>query len=67
MKYLTTKELSLIEDELRSEQLLAKTFNWSASQCEDEEIRSLLEQLAETHQLNIADLSQYFNRSQMIQ
>ncbi|MFD2680344.1 hypothetical protein [Bacillus seohaeanensis] len=67
MNQLTTKELALIEDEIRAEEITAKTMNWCAAQCEDEELRKRLEQLAESHQLKIADLAQYFNRSRMIQ
>ncbi|MBM7585553.1 hypothetical protein JOC86_002095 [Bacillus pakistanensis] len=67
MNQLTTKELALIEDEIRAEEITAKTMNWCASQCKDQELRKSLEQLAEQHQLKIADLAQYFNRSRMIQ
>jgi ferritin-like metal-binding protein YciE len=64
---LTTKELAFIEDQIRAEEIIAKTMNWCASQCEDQELRTSLEQLAESHQLKIADLAQYFNRSKFIQ
>ncbi|PLR77463.1 hypothetical protein CU633_10695 [Bacillus sp. V3-13] len=67
MTQLTTKELAFIEDEIRAEEITAKTMNWCASQCKDQELRKTLEQLAETHQLKIADLSQYFNRTNTIQ
>ncbi len=67
MNQLTTKELSYIEDEIRAEEITAKTMNWCASLCEDQELRVFLEELAESHQLKIADLSQYFNRSKMMQ
>jgi hypothetical protein len=67
MNQLTTKELALIEDEIRAEEITAKTMNWCASQCKDQELRKSLEELAENHQLKIADLAQYFNRSRMIQ
>jgi hypothetical protein len=67
MTQMTTKELSFIEDEIRAEEITAKTMNWCASQCKDQELRKTLEQLAERHQLKIADLAQYFNRSQIIQ
>ncbi|WP_088105472.1 hypothetical protein [Halalkalibacter urbisdiaboli] len=67
MTQLTTKELAFIEDEIRAEEITAKTINWCASQCNDTELKALLEGLAEKHQLKIADLSQYFNRSGMIQ
>ncbi|MCP3739994.1 hypothetical protein [Rossellomorea sp. BNER] len=67
MNQLTTKELALIEDEIRAEEITAKTMNWCASQCKDQELRKSLEELAEYHQLKIADLAQYFNRSRMIQ
>ncbi|MGJ9382350.1 hypothetical protein CR203_13030 [Salipaludibacillus neizhouensis] len=63
MAKLTTKELSYIEDEVRAEEITAKTMNWFASQCKDEEISNMLENLAEKHQLKVAEISQYFNRS----
>ncbi|MFC5712382.1 hypothetical protein ACFPU1_06280 [Thalassorhabdus alkalitolerans] len=64
---LTTKELAFIEDEIRAEEIIAKTMNWCAAQCSDHDLRSMLEDLAEVHQFNIADLSQYFNKSRMVQ
>ncbi|ARK31215.1 hypothetical protein [Halalkalibacter krulwichiae] len=67
MNQLTTKELAFIEDEIRAEEITAKTLNWCASQCKDEQIRTILEQLAEQHQLQIGELAQYFNRAGMIQ
>ena len=67
MAHLTAKELAFIEDEIRAEEITAKSMNWCASQCNDPELKNTLEQLAETHQLKIADLSQYFNRSRTIQ
>lgn len=66
MYQLTTKELSAIEDEIRAEEITAKTFNWCASLCEDEEVRMSLEKLAEEHQLRIAELSTYFNRARKL-
>ncbi|PMC39072.1 hypothetical protein CJ195_03790 [Bacillus sp. UMB0899] len=67
MKQLTMKELSFIEDEIRAEEILGKTINWCASQCDDQMLKNELEQIAEQHQLNVAALSQYFNQSKMIQ
>jgi hypothetical protein len=66
LNHLTTKELAFIEDEIRAEEITAKTFNWCASQCDDEEIRLKLEQLAESHQLKVAEISQYFNRTDQL-
>lgn len=63
MAVLTVKELAFIEDEIREEEIIAKTLNWSATQCKDEELRKTLEEIAEKHQLKIASLSQYFNRT----
>ncbi|MBU8908033.1 hypothetical protein [Desertibacillus haloalkaliphilus] len=63
MTSLTTKELAFIEDEIRAEQITAKTLNWCASQCSDLEFATRLEQMAEEHQLRVADLSQYFNQA----
>ncbi|MCE4050518.1 MULTISPECIES: hypothetical protein [Bacillaceae] len=67
MTELTMKELAFIEDEIRAEAITAKTLNWCATQCEDETLKNILEAMAEKHQLKIADLSQYFNRTQNIQ
>ena len=67
MTELTMKELAFIEDEIRAEEITAKTMNWCASQCEDEELKKALEEMAENHQLKIAELSQYFNRTKNIQ
>lgn len=67
MTVLTMKELAFIEDEIRSEVIIAKTMNWCATQCKDKELSKTLEEMAEKHQLKIADLSQYFNRTNNIQ
>lgn len=66
MTVLTMKELAFIEDEIRAEEITAKTMNWCATQCKDPELRKTLEEMAEKHQLKIADLSQYFNRANNI-
>jgi len=67
MTILTMKELAFMEDEIRSEVIIAKTMNWCATQCKDQDLRALLEKMAEKHQLKIADLSQYFNRTNSTQ
>ena len=67
MNHLTTKELSYIEDEIRAEEITAKTINWCASLSDDPEIKEKLEQVAEKHQLLIGDLAKYFNRSVNVQ
>lgn len=59
---LNRRELMFIEDEIRAEEITAKTLNWLAGSCEHPEFRSQLEQIAESHQRKIADLSQYFHR-----
>ena len=61
MTVLTLKELAFIEDEIRAEEITAKTMNWCAAQCKDPELRKMLEEMAERHQLQIIALSQYFN------
>ncbi|UTR11081.1 hypothetical protein MM300_01745 [Evansella sp. LMS18] len=67
MAGLTMKELAFIEDEIRAEEITAKTMNWCASQCKDLELKTVLEEIAEQHQLRIAELSQYFNRAGKLQ
>lgn len=66
MTVLTMKELAFMEDEIRAEAIIAKTMNWCAAQCKDQELRKVLEEIAEEHQLKIAQLSQYFNRTNHI-
>lgn len=63
MTNLTMKELAFIEDEIRAEEITAKTMNWCAAQSKDPELRKVLEGMAEKHQLKVAALSQYFNRT----
>ncbi|WP_144510848.1 hypothetical protein [Bacillus sp. FJAT-22090] len=63
MTVLTMKELAFMEDEIRAEEITGKTMNWCAAQCNDQELRKILEDMAEKHQLKIADLAQYFNRT----
>ncbi|WCN36527.1 hypothetical protein [Aneurinibacillus uraniidurans] len=67
MNQLTVRELMMIEDEIRAEQLAAKTMNWCASTCQDQTMRTQLEQMAEQHQLRVGELSQYFNRAKHMQ
>ena len=67
MTVLTLKELAFMEDEIRAEVIIAKTMNWCATQCIDQELRNTLEEMAEKHQLKIGELSQYFNRTNNIQ
>ncbi|MCM3387073.1 hypothetical protein [Ureibacillus chungkukjangi] len=67
MTELTLKELAFIEDEIRAEEITAKTMNWCAAQCDDQELKKSLEEMAEKHQLKIVELSQYFNRTKNIQ
>jgi len=43
MTVLTIKELAFIEDEIRAEVIIAKTMNWCATQCKDQELRNTLE------------------------
>jgi ferritin-like metal-binding protein YciE len=67
VSHLTTKELAFIEDEIRAEEITAKTLNWCASLCENQSIKARLEQLAESHQLQVGRLSQYFNKTDHLQ
>ncbi|WP_238446492.1 hypothetical protein [Alkalihalophilus pseudofirmus] len=61
----TTKELALIEDEIRAEEITAKTMNWCAAHCNDDELRSLIEHMAESHQKNIIQISTYLNQAKL--
>ncbi|SES01853.1 hypothetical protein SAMN05518684_106152 [Salipaludibacillus aurantiacus] len=67
MNRMSMRELYTVEDEVRAEEITAKTLNWCASQCNDEEIRRLLEELAEQHQLQVAEIAKYFNNSGLTQ
>lgn len=63
MTQLTTKELSFIEDEIRAEEITAKTMSWCASHCKEPGLKETLDKMAESHHLNVLELSKYLNRS----
>ncbi|SEM16021.1 hypothetical protein SAMN05192533_101251 [Mesobacillus persicus] len=63
MIQLTTKELSFIEDEIRAEEITAKTMSWCASQCKEAGLKETLHKMAESHHLKVIELSNYLNRS----
>lgn len=67
MANLTTKELSLIEDNLRQEQLMVQKFNMYASQASDPEIRNLCQQLCNLHQSHIDILIKHLNEASRMQ
>lgn len=50
MPNLTSKELSALEDQLNSEQVLVKKYRTFASGCSDPQLRTKCEQVASRHQ-----------------
>lgn len=50
MSNITSKELSAVEDALKSEHLLVKKFQTYASQTTDPQIKYKCEQIAQAHQ-----------------
>jgi hypothetical protein len=50
MSNLTTKELSALEDQLNSEQILVKKYRAFAGNCSDPQLRTKCEQVATRHQ-----------------
>ncbi|KRI45725.1 hypothetical protein, partial [Acinetobacter baumannii] len=67
MNQMSIREMMAIEDELRAEQITGKTLNWCASQCREASMRSMLEQMAEQHQLRVGEMARYFNRTEHVQ
>lgn len=63
MANLTAKELSLIEDNIRQEQLMVQKCNMYASQVSDPEIRNLCQQLSNLHQSHTNILLKHLNEA----
>lgn len=61
MANLTSKELSLIEDQLGGEQLLIKKFQAYATQCTDPQLKTKCEQVAAKHQDHFNRLMTFLN------
>lgn len=59
MPALTTKELTALEEQLNSEQVLIKKYNTMAGQCTDPAIKSKLESIAVKHQQHYNKLVNY--------
>ena len=50
MANITSKELSALEDQLNSEQMLVKKYRTFANACSDPQLRQKCEQVASRHQ-----------------
>lgn len=61
MATLTTKELSAIEDQLSMEQSLIKKFNTYATMCNDPQIKSKCQQIAQKHQQHYTTLMNHLS------
>jgi len=60
---ITSKELSLLEDNLRHEQLMVQKFNLYANQATDPEVKNLCQNLRDMHQLHLKTLMQQLNQA----
>ncbi|NPV28728.1 MAG: ferritin-like domain-containing protein [Firmicutes bacterium] len=63
MAKLTSKELGLIEDSLRQEQLMIQKFGFYANQATDPEIKSLCQNLRDMHQRHLDTLMRHLNEA----
>lgn len=61
MANLTSKELTLLEDQLSGEQLLIKKFQSYATQCTDPQLKTKCEQVAAKHQDHFNRLMTFLN------
>ncbi len=61
MASLTTKELTALEEQLGSEQVLVKKYRTMAGQCSDTAIKNSLETIAGRHQQHYDKLLTYLN------
>ncbi|MDH7576658.1 MAG: spore coat protein [Bacillota bacterium] len=66
MARLTSKELGLIEDNLRQEQLMVQKFSVYANQATDPEIKSLCQNLRDMHQRHLDTLMKHLNEAATI-
>jgi spore coat protein CotF len=64
---LSSKELSLIEDNLRHEQTMVQKLNFYASQANDQEVKSLCQNLSSLHQKHSDILMQHLNKAAPMQ
>jgi rubrerythrin len=64
---LTTKELGLIEDNLRQEHLMVQKYNMYANQVKDPEIKNLCQQLRDLHQSHTDILMKHLNEASKMQ
>jgi len=60
---LTSKELSLLEDNLRHEQLMVQKFSLYANQATDPEVKNLCQNLRDMHQQHLNTLMQQLNQA----
>lgn len=63
MARLTTKELSLIEDNLRQEQLMIQKFDFYANQASDPEVKNLCHTLRDMHKMHLDTLMMHLNKA----
>jgi hypothetical protein len=56
---LTTKELSLLEDQLSAEQVLVKKYRTVAGHCTDAQLQNACGQIADKHQQHFNTLMGY--------
>lgn len=59
MMNLTTKELSMLEDQLNYEQVLTKKYRSFATQCTDANLKVKCNQIADKHQQHFNTLMGY--------
>ncbi|HHW41877.1 MAG TPA: spore coat protein [Syntrophomonadaceae bacterium] len=67
MARLTTKEVGLIEDNMRQEQLMIQKFNFYAAQTTDPNVKNLCENLRDMHQRHLDILMRHINEAAALQ
>jgi len=59
MANITSKELSALEDQLNSEQMLVKKYRTFANQCSDQQLKAKCTQIADRHLNHFNTLMNY--------
>ena len=59
MQNITSKELTAIEDQLNSEQLLIKKYKYYATMCQDAQLKTTCENLAAQHKTHFDTIMSY--------
>lgn len=65
MPQITSRELMLLEDHIKLEDNMTKCFNHFANEINDQQIKSLCQQMAQDHQQMIQSLTRHISQQNL--